>query len=299
MRLVDKRGAQRAATRSGRPSGRRTATPTGASTIARLVTHGRPPSTVPRAERMLYAALGSRWPSGARSRFLLLPGGFVQGYCKRNRDVRSGWDSRPQDIVPFVAEARLIVQRLLSARVREQARGKVDAVVVGVDVWDPNGTYAELVALVGVATRSVHFTGKSLPRSDQPLVVRMMDLETHFVSSVGERVLLLGCHDLNLFSPRGRSRQTEGGCIHLLREEMDTQVLRHKPTVVLQLPHGTDTPTTWRASWNALRAFAPTVKAWASSISYFNIYDEPLRAPLEKVLGGTACDAGSLDLVFD
>lgn len=299
MRLVDKLGAWRSATKNGRPSGRSSASATGAATIARLVTDGRPPSTVPGAERMLYAALGSRWPSGARTRFLLLPGGFVQGCCKCNRDVQSGWDSRPQDIVPFVAEARRIVQRLLSPRVQEKARGKVDAIVVGVDVWDPNGTYAELVALVDVATWSVHFTGKSLPRSDQPLVVRMTDLETHFVTVLGERVLLLGCHDLNFFSPRGRSRQTEGGPIHLLREEMDAQVHRHKPTVALQLPHGTDTPRTWRASWNALRILAPTLTVWASSISYFNIYDDEPRAPLESVLGGTCCDSGALDLIFD
>nr|HEX4312810.1 hypothetical protein [Kofleriaceae bacterium] len=54
--------------------------------------------------------------------------------------------------------------------------------------------------------------------------------------------------------------QRPDGQLHELRREMDD---RFQPTIVLQLPHGTDTPNTWRAAWLALNKNAKSIRAWA------------------------------------
>jgi len=179
--------------------------------------------------------------------------------------------------------------------------GRVDILAIGVDIApDPTTkTYAELVALFDIKTRKVSFTGKSLPRSNQRTLVRFADLSTHFIRVGGERVLVLGCHDLNIFSPRGRGVQRPHGQLQQLRQEMDERVRRFQPTIVLQLPHGTDTPGTWRAAWRFLNASCESIRAWASGISYFRTDGTTPRASLARVLTGTRGGEFCLDLVCE
>lgn len=267
--------------------------------IARLVTRGRPPGRWQDAEQMLFKCLREQWPRGLRSKFLLLPGGFVLAEWPERWSGRFGWASRPCDIHPLVEHGQYAVDKLMTDRVVEQAALSVDVVVIGVDLiaHPTTNVYAELIALYDVNTRTVAFTGKSLPRSNQRTLVRVVDLETHFLSIGGERVLVLGCHDLNLFSPRGRAVQKPHGRLQEIRREMDERLRRFQPTVVLQLPHGTDTPGTWRAAWNALTKQAPSIRAWASGISYFRVGDASPRATLAQVLAATHGGEHCFDLI--
>lgn len=304
VRLSSKGRSRRSA--AGRSSGSvsgggllRPSTVEGETTIARLVTNGRPPADAQSSERMLFAALSQRWPRGARSRFLLLPGGFVSAEWPTRWTGQCGWASRARDVALLMEQASRELHRVITARVLREARGKIDSIAVGIDIARDaaTGAYAELAALYDVRTRSFQLTGKSLPRSDQRTLVRVVDLGSHFIRAGKERVLVLGCHDLNFFSPRGRSRQAKGGHLELLREEMDERVQRFRPTVVLQLPHGTDTPRTWLPAWNALVRSSPSIRAWASSISYFNINDESPRATLDDVLVATYGGEKCMDLI--
>lgn len=187
----------------------------------------------------------------------------------------------------------------MTDRVVKQAAQSVDVVAIGVDLATDATTnaYAELIALYDVNTRAIAFTGKSLPRSNQRTVVRVVDLGTHFISICGERVLVLGCHDLNFFSPRGRGTQKSHGRLQEIRQEMDERVSCFHPTVVLQLPHGTDTPNTWRAAWKALTSKVSSIRAWASGISCFRTDNANPRATLAQVLAGTHGGEYCFDLI--
>jgi hypothetical protein len=264
--------------------------------IVRLVTDGRPPRSLAEAERILFDALGR--VRSNREAFLLLPGGYIRAEWPSCFVGHPGWNPPAAALVQLEQATRDAVQRLLSLRVRRRC-GNVRAIAIGVDTaCNITGTYAEMIAFYETRRKSLAITGKSLPRSDQVRLVRVADLSSHFVQVGRERILLLGCHDLNFFSPRGRGRQATHGRLARLRREMDRQVSLNAPHVVLQLPHGTDTPRTWSAAWNALNARCSTIRAWASGISYYNIYEQEPRAALVAVLAGTHGGAPCADLLY-
>ena len=271
------------------------------TTITRLVTRGKPPADLISAQRMLFELFEEKWPQGLRAKFLLLPGGFISVDWPRKWSGRFGWASRLTDADLLVERAAEAVAHLMSDRLLARVDGRVDVVAIGIDMARDPAThaYAELVALYDVNSRAVTFTGKSLPRSNHRTLVRVVDLSTHFMCVGSERVLALGCHDLNIFSPRGRGVQRPSGHLQELRREMDERVRRFQPTIVLQLPHGTDTPNTWRAAWRALTANCESIRAWASGISYFRTDETQPRASLAEVLVGTQGGEPCLDLVCE
>lgn len=170
---------------------------------------------------------------------------------------------------------------------------------IGIDLFDPRDpTHAELVAVFDVDRRKlVRWTGKSYPTGDQQdTLVHVRDLDTHLLEIAGERVLVLGCHDLNMFSPRGHANQSPDGVRRRRCDEMKRKVAQFKPTVVLQHPHSTDTPNIWRLPWLTLAKMTPSVTCWASGIGYYNWNGKP-RADLRRVRELTAGGSrGTLDI---
>jgi hypothetical protein len=267
--------------------------------IARLVTLGRPSGSVRDAEWMLLDMF-ERWPHQGRTAFLLLPGGFVRSPWPKEWSGKHGWASRPCDFEAVAAKARSVSEALVSPRVRRAAKGRVRSIIVGIDSsCEETGSCAELITAHDLVEERFYVTGKSLPRSDQRRVVRVAELASHFVRIVNDRAMLLGCHDLNLFSPRGRGRQTPGGHLEELRKAFDDEVRRFRPNTVLHLPHGTDTPRTWTSAWNALGRAVPGISTWASGISFYNIRRRQRpRATLDDVLDSTRSEASQLDFVY-
>lgn len=262
-------------------------------TIARLAVRGRPPASWALARDLLAEGL-RQWPSGVAAKFLLLPGGFVSVPWPRIWSGCWGWDSDANDFEILKRHIEPCIDALISARVRRAARRKVNAIAFGIDA-EPDaktGAFAELAVVYDLDKSSWHVTGKSFPRANQRRLVRIKDLKSHFIEMSGERVLVLGCHDLNIFSPRGRSRQRRSGPLATLRREMDREVERFAPTVALQLPHGTDTPRTWTPAWNALAA-ATRLRAWASGIAFYRAGGGERRATFDDVCvrtyGGDPC----------
>jgi hypothetical protein len=242
---------------------------------------------VAEAHKSLLAVFQRQWPDGMRTKFLLLPGGFLRVPWPTEWSGRCGWDSSDADLDRLTKAALSGAKQLLSQRVLRLATTRAGSVVFGVDVGPDaiTGAYAEMVVAFDLAEKRYVVTGKSLPRSDQRKLVRIVDVQTHFSILAGERVLLLGCHDLNLFSPRGRGKQLKRGNLQALRDVVDSKLRTFSPTVVLQLPHGTDTPRTWSAAWNALRKMAPSIRSWASGISYYRVGSvRRRRASLDVVL---------------
>lgn len=266
-------------------------------TIARIAIRGRPPATVRAGRALLIHAL-RHWPEGVFAKFLLLPGGFVCRGFANGWSGGWGWDSGEDALPRLRHEIADTVGELVNDEVRGLARRKVSAHAFGIDIGpdEYTGALAELAVIYDVGLNEWHLTGKSLPRGDQRHVVRVSDLGSHFIRVAGERVLVLGCHDLNIFSPRGRSTQRPRGHLASLRREMDTALSEFSPTVALQLPHGTDTPRTWTSAWNALGA-KTRLRAWASAIAYYRAGAGAVRASFGDVCGNTWGGSACLDLL--
>lgn len=266
-------------------------------TIARLVIRGRPPGHWRRARHLLLNALHG-WPSNISASFLLLPGGFVSESWPTRWSSGWGWNSDDNALIVLRRYISARVASIIDADVRDAGRGKVKAIVFGIDLRPDQKTraLAELAVAYDLERDTWTLTGKSFMRGDQRRVVRITQLASHFVEVADQRVLVLGCHDLNIFSPRGRSIHRANGRLADVRREMDLELERFAPTVALQLPHGTDTPRTWVPAWNALVAVA-RLRAWASGIAFYHPDGHDARGTFEDVCSKTFGGAPCLDLV--
>lgn len=265
--------------------------------IARLVIRGRPPRDARKARDLLLHALRT-WPGGITADFLLMPGGFVSEAWPSRWTSGWGWNSDANALAVLHGHVAACVSRVIDKDVLNVGRKRVKAIVFGIDVGpdESTGALAELAVVYDLERAEWTLTGKSFLRGDQRRVVRIAQLASHFVAVADQRVLVLGCHDLNIFSPRGRSLQRACGRLAVLRREMDLELERFAPTVALQLPHGTDTPRTWSAAWNALTSVA-RLRAWASGISYFHPEGGNERSTFEEVCDKTFGGATCLDVI--
>jgi hypothetical protein len=267
--------------------------------IGRVVVQGEPPRDPAAAEATLLNIFTRKWPPGARVKFLITPGGFVSSGWPCSWSGRVSWQSRPADLTELVATAERVINRVVTKRVLAAAADKAEVLTIGIDLFAyPDPEHVELVAVFDIqAAKLVQWTGKSYPTSGQEkTLVQVADLKTHLLSIAGERVLVLGCHDLNMFSPRGRANQDPNGVRRKRCDEMAAMVQQFRPSVVLQHPHSTDTPNIWRLPWSLIHREIPSVRVWASGIGYYNRHGS-LRAPLTEVLQFTQGGETCLDIV--
>jgi hypothetical protein len=262
--------------------------------IGRLVLQGGPDNW-PDRESLLFETLSSRWPAGQHVKFLITQGGFTTAAFPLVWNGGSGWNSTINDLDLLLPCANDALSQVLTNRVLQSAQKKVDVITVGLDLGgNPPLRHAELVAVCEVASRQVHWTGKSYPVVDQEKsLVQIIDLDTHLLDMADERVLVLGCHDLNMFNARGWANQNNDGVRRQRCKRFRELASNFKPTVILHHPHRTDTPKTWRPAWLQISRDLPSVKAWASAIAYYRLGNQP-RSCIEKVLtatqGGLPCE---------
>jgi hypothetical protein len=268
-----------------------------AAPIGRVVVRGEPGAPAV-GEAILLDVLRNQWPEGAHVKFLITPGGFVVAPFPTNWSGGIGWGSMPTDLAGLRVRADRALSQTVTDRALKAAEGKIDVLTIGIDLLrDHHQEHAELVAVYELARRRVFWTGKSYPTSGQERhLVQVVELKTHLLELADERVLVLGCHDLNMFSPRGWANQARGGVRRQRCEQMRKLVRQFAPTIVLQHPHSTDTPNIWRHAWAELTRELPRVRAWASGIGYHR-WGQPPRASLRDVLAATQGGEPSIDFV--
>lgn len=127
-----------------------------------------------------------------------------------------------------------------------------------------------MVALVDLRSGNYYWTGKSYPTSGQENgLIRFQDLETHFIDLPSGKVMILGCHDLNIFSLRGAAVTRNEWRIQT-REDFYRLSKTEMPAVVLHHPHTTDSSRIWTAAWNELNRSLPSVEWYLSAGRYYN-----------------------------
>ena len=281
----------------------------GPATIVRIVVNGRPwerPGRVnfAKAQKMLNQALKSEsWPS-KKCMFAITPGGFITAQMPPNYDSSRGWDSRPKDFQALIPTAQDAVDQVVTAKMKREFSLRAQFLTLGVDLMPPQqakgtvgiGTHAELVAVIDLSTgRICQWTGKSYPTGGQEnTLVHETRLKSHCWRSE-RRTLILGCHDLTVFSNRARRNAKRDVRVERWKE-LDKLARELKPALVLHHPHQTDTPKTWQMGWSGVGEYLGSVRTCASGIAYFS-WDHSSHGPLEprqsldSVLQGTKCGA--------
>jgi hypothetical protein len=245
--------------------------------ITRLVCARQLPNT-----KQLTKALAKLPPSD----IVITPGGLLKYQLPADLKTVRGWNSTENSLHVMTAFAERQMRNTIPRLLRIKSR----YITLGVDVYyeKPADTAAELVAVLDVATgRIIRWTGKSFPRTDEEHDILHVPIKTHFLRLAGERVLLLGCHDLNVWSGRSRANQDPNGRRRQRCDEMRALVQKFRPTIVLQHPHATDTPRTWTVAWAGIRRTFPNLKAWAAGIGWFHEKGGEIRATLEEVCAHT------------
>ena len=275
------------------------------------------------AGEMLSEAFASdSWPSG-KATFAITPGGFIRAPMPRSYSGNRGWDSRKRDLDDLIPHAQAAVDAVMRGKIRKAARRRTRFLTLGVDLnGDRNKeeriggdhtcrrncprscTHAELVAVFDTNSgRVVHWTGKSYPtKRQQHTLVQVKDLDTHFLELGSRRLLLLGCHDLHLYSRRGRKSNGTPTPKEKRRRDMRRRARKFKPMAVLHHPHSTYSPRIWSGAWGATRKTLPTAKVCASGIAFCG-NPKPVRRwkpwqTLDATLAATASGIRISDVVI-
>jgi len=233
------------------------------------------------------------WPKNIKAKITLTPGGFISMPFPKDWAGRSGWKSRDADITPLQCRAEKMLKSILDESLLARAVNRTDVLTVGFDFFDEsdgiNGLHAELIAIVNLKTRDISWTGKSYPTLDQEdKLVHVTSVKSHFVTIEDERILVLGCHDLNAFS--NRSRPKKGSARFVRQQEMRERSRKFRPTVVLHHPHSTDSDRIWQVAWYGVRQHIWDGKigsnTYASGIAWFR-HGAKCRGKLVRVLNTT------------
>lgn len=241
------------------------------------------------ARAMLLDAFASElWPP-APVNIAVTPGGFIRARFPHEYDGARGWNSRKGDLCKLIPSAEAAIAAVVSGQVLKRAAERTNLLTLGVDLNVERHkeeriqeghrcrescpftcTHAELVAVLDTASgKVVHWTGKSLPVDEQQhTLVHVKKLRTHLLDIGRERIVVLGCHDLNLFIDRGR--KSKHGVTRKQKRRQRMQRLAHqfRPTMVLHHPHSTYSPRIWSAAWGATRSVLPTARVWLSGIAF-------------------------------
>ena len=224
--------------------------------------------------------------------FIVTPGGFLTFDLPESLQYHINVENADKEQLSRIqSNAEIVINDFfhnISKDTFEKLKEIANYFTLGIDGF--NEAYnqkIELVAIYDLNTEcAAHWTGKFYPTEQEKReLIRIIDLDTHFIKLNNQRVVVLGCHDLNVFSPRGQANANPDGWRKQLADKFKTLCKDFKPDIVLQHPHTTDTPNIWNLPWLTLEKELPTVKHFASGIKFYN--DFGVRDSIEKVLEKT------------
>ena len=271
-------------------------TPNGKHKIARLIVtgkdydeHGNP--YISRLNTLIEEFV-FKYHGSQKFEFLITPGGFLTFIFPPN--IRHGISipyAEKHLITSLQQEADKTINNFLkglSTDIYIKLQEVADYFTIGIDGRNPtNKQHIEFVTVFDLKQdKVIQWTGKFYPTEQQKKdLIKINDLSTHFIKLNNQNVLILGCHDLNVYSPRGQATASPDGWKKQVADRFKRKCKEFVPDIVLHHPHSTDTPNIWNAAWRELERELPKVKHFASGINYSN--KTGVRASLDSVLQKT------------
>lgn len=251
----------------------------------------------PESARVILQKVVEAWPQGHPVDYLITFGGFQR--FKWPLPVVGSHDGISWSSMAALASAE--AKKCLEGAITNALAGHVKYITIGIDSssveHDHSKPEVELVGLFSIDGTEEQWTGKSKPVPAQMVGLMKAPLETHFQTVGNEHIVVLGCHDLNLFSGRAYTNSSP-------RKKTDLGAFRRKltewsPTVVLQHPHTTDSNRTWLAGWSGVRTLSgKSLHTATGGVCYKGSDGKPPRSPLSSVLLATRFGP-TLDFVLD
>ena len=223
--------------------------------------------------------------------FIVTPGGFLTFDFPDSLQYKLNISKAEEESVSLLQEeAKTEIEKFFK-RINSLTFKKIKETAVyftiGIDGSNTAKRKIELVAVYDLKEEEViKWTGKFYPTPTEVQkrnLIKINDLDTHFIELNNQKVVILGFHDLNVFSPRGQSVAKEKK--RKLANDFKNLCKKFEPEIILQHPHTTDVPRIWNSAWQAVIKELPSVKHFASGIKYYR--KEGTRGDIGKVLEKT------------
>jgi hypothetical protein len=263
--------------------------------LARIIIIDRWNSDAIVAGDILRAVLND-WPLNTHVHCLITPGAFLTFAWPQ--EIERTFDNKypPREVTQtLIGLAEKRCREVITPTVAHALLQYTDSITIGIDSQKKDISissklipylHIELVALIDLKTGKYHWTGNSYPTTGQERgLVRIDNLSSHFVDIGYGKVMILGCHDLAIFSRRGE-KATFNPWRKRIREEFVQLAKAEAPEIVLHHPHTTDSSNIWKACWNTLEKELPSMKYYAGAGTYYNP-DGEQRDKLSNVLANT------------
>jgi len=274
-------------------------------TLARIVITGDWEGDINTSKKILHK-ICDNWPQNKKVDCLITCGAFLSfDWPHSLTDVGNNKYPSKESLDLLSALAIKHCKLLIDEDLRKRLNKYTDYLTIGIDSYKNKISlsnvsirqlHVEIVTLLDLKTNKYFLTGKSYPTPGQENgLVRFQDLNTHFVDLTIGKVLVLGCHDLNVFSPRGKAT-TKKEWRKQIRESLYSLIRKENPTIVLHHPHTTDSSKIWTPSWNELRKIAPNIERFLSAGRYFN--KNKTRSRMDDVLRKTKL-ANTIDFIVN
>ena len=244
---------------------------------------------------------------GKKVDFIITCGGFLQFPWDKKitkKQIGSAENQNPEIFEMLAKQGEKHLKKILEQNNFIEKLANISKFVTfGVDSGSgPRAPHVELIFLVDLEKKKYYHIGKFYPTSSPSQkqgLVRFTDLKSCFLKLGKEKVMLLGCHDLNAFNPRPGRKRT-GPWRLKIKDEIQELTKSESPTIILQHPHSTITDATWRNGWGKIKKILSENNFWyASAGKYLDKDGKPTGKTLDrkKVLAKSK-NTNSIDFVF-
>ena len=237
----------------------------------------------PGEAKRLLERIYDEWPKSKKVKFIITCGGFIEFDWPKSVSKKDIGDCKEPNLGAvnvLINEAEKCVKSILNKNLRRKLKTITDYISLGIDACKEripinqgyqcrlSRPHIELVVLIDLINNRFYWTGKSYPTSEQERgLVRISDLTTHFLNLKVGKVMVLGCHDLNMFN--NRNWKNTGKWRRNIKIKLRNLAKKEKPVYVLQHPHTTVKVNTWRNAWSQLVAMLPSVEMYAGAGRYY------------------------------
>ena len=216
----------------------------------------------PKKAKQLLEDVCKKWPKGRKVKFLITCGGFIQFDWPASISPNDIKNPNDEAVNKLIAKAEECINFVLNKDLCRKLSEVTDYITLGIDSISTTKNYInqphiELVFLKDLRQDKLYWTGKSYPTiAQEKNLIRIADLETHFLDLDIGKVMILGCHDLTIFNPRSKNAKNWRRDVN---DEFKKLTEKKKPIYVLQHPHTTVKKRTWLNAWSGLSKTLPYV----------------------------------------
>lgn len=229
--------------------------------------------------------------------FIVTPGGFLKFNFPETLQIKLDIEiAEKEHLIELQNEAEktidIFFNDLSDKLLFDKLSSIADYITIGIDGYSQFNQSIQLVAIYDFNQKKViRWTGKFYPlQSEASRLVKVNDIDTHFIKLNGQNVVVLGCHDINVFSPRGQAVAAKDGWRKKTADGFKQRCTKNNPSIILHHPHRTDSDRIWNLSWKQIEKDYPKVKHYASGVHYPNNPRQDIEKVLEKTKKGDVVD---------